>query len=676
MTFSEAIEKLRREDVSPHLERARVSGFICPHCGSGVGPHGTGAVHVYPETGTASCFACGKRVDVIDVYRFDTGSSFSEAVKALADERGWQLEGGGSWQRTAEQDFAPIVSGHSSLSAEEPAKDAPARDYSAYYARCVERLQQSDEAQAYLTGRGISLETALRCGVGYDPAADPAGAPGAAEDAFKPHPAPRIILPTSSTHYVGRSIDPNTLGSFAKMNNRGGKPGIFNQRALWEGDAVFVTEGAFDALSVIEAGAAAVALNSANNVDALLKLLEARPTKATLLLSLDNDAAGKRAQDELRAGLNRLGIANAGANICGSFKDANAHLTGNRAAFVDAVRRAQSAQGARPDNVADFISFRMIDEIERVKAAGERMTGFPNLDAVSGGLQSGLYVLAAASSLGKTTFALQLCDNLAAAGHDVIFFSLEMAVFELVSKSIARTTAQANMQTAVSALSIRKGYLPENVMDAMTAYKNAVGNRLSIVEGNFSCSVDYIAGYVRDYVRRTGAVPVVCIDYLQIVQPPQDGKSRAKREEVDLVVTALKQLSRELGATIIVISAINRANYALEFSYESIKESGGVEYSGDCVWGLQLACLDEKLFANSEKDINAKRKRIAEAKAENPRRIKLVCLKNRSGLSSYECRFLYYARYDMFVPDVTPPATEPAPAHAAAKRFTASGKSR
>ena len=38
------------------------------------------------------------------------------------------------------------------------------------------------------------------------------------------------------------------------------------------------------------------------------------------------------------------------------------------------------------------------------------------------------------------------------------------------------------------------------------------------------------------------------------------------------------------------------------------------------------------------------------AKKAIPRKVELVCLKNRYGVSSYTCRFKYYAQYDYFVP--------------------------
>ena len=61
-------------------------------------------------------------------------------------------------------------------------------------------------------------------------------------------------------------------------------------------------------------------------------------------------------------------------------------------------------------------------------------TGFNYLDdLLDCGLFSGLYIIGAISSLGKTNFCVQIMDNIAQAGHDVIFFSLEMAAEELIA---------------------------------------------------------------------------------------------------------------------------------------------------------------------------------------------------------------------------------------------------
>ena len=80
------------------------------------------------------------------------------------------------------------------------------------------------------------------------------------------------------------------------------------------------------------------------------------------------------------------------------------------------------------------------DKVEFLKNKS-RKTGFENLDRITN-LYPGLYVLGAISSLGKTTFACQLADQLSEAGEHVLFFSLEQSRFELVTKGLSRLTAK------------------------------------------------------------------------------------------------------------------------------------------------------------------------------------------------------------------------------------------
>ena len=94
---------------------------------------------------------------------------------------------------------------------------------------------------------------------------------------------------------------------------------------------------------------------------------------------------------------------------------------------------------------------------------------------------------------------------------------------------------------------------------------------------------------------------------------------------------------------------LDNQNYLAQVDFESFKESGGIEYTADVIWGLQLKIMNSEIF-EGEKKLKQKRDAVRQAKNENPRKIELVCLKNRYGLSSYSCDFLYYARYDLFVP--------------------------
>jgi replicative DNA helicase len=257
-----------------------------------------------------------------------------------------------------------------------------------------------------------------------------------------------------------------------------------------------------------------------------------------------------------------------------------------------------------------------------------------------------LYVVAAISSLGKTTFCLQAAEQIAEDGKDVIFFSLEQSRLELVTKGIARRTAQNNLQNAVTSLQIRKGYLPAQVLAAADEYREKVGNRLSIVEGNFACNIGYIRDYTRDYINNNQVRPVVFVDYLQILQPTEENRASVK-ETVDKAVTELKRMSRELNIPVIVISSVNRANYLTPVDFESLKESGGIEYTADVIYGLQLQCLNDDLF-QQEKKLTEKRAAIKEAKAANPRKVELTCLKNRGSNIGGSCYFDYYPAFDLY----------------------------
>lgn len=112
-------------------------------------------------------------------------------------------------------------------------------------------------------------------------------------------------------------------------------------------------------------------------------------------------------------------------------------------------------------------------------------TGFAKLDQVlDGGLYEGLHIVGAISSLGKTTLVLQIADQIAAAGNDVLVFSLEMARTQLMSKSISRHTSElseANVHYQGFAKTARgitdgKRYINyrleerELIKEAMTAY--------------------------------------------------------------------------------------------------------------------------------------------------------------------------------------------------------------
>lgn len=645
--------------------------YECPICGSGTrgGSSSDGALTFYPETNRFYCFACdssgdtfgGKGQDVLGALRILWNCSENEVFERVGVEYGYNVPQ--NHPTSAQNGLQGVKSVNTPPQANAPqnaAQSVTAVNYSQYYEWCIQNLTKYPQAMAYLSLRGISINTANKHCIGFDPAWR---SPTALKNGKNPPASPRLILPTCSTHYVARDVRPEVTGKFVKMNE--GSPAIFNTPALYDisNEAVFVVEGIFDALSIIETGAAAIALNSTSNAKRLIEALKAKRTGATLILCFDKDKAGQDCTKEIKEGLNRLNISYVTADICGGSKDPNEALQADRERFTKAITAAQRQTAARPDNVSGYIDDLMTDEIRAFREARSRRTGFANLDEKAKGLYDGLYVVAAISSLGKTTFCHQIADQLAEAGEDVLFFSLEQSRLELVSKSLARRTAQKDITTASNSLQIRQWNFkhddPANkekrVLAAAEEYKAAIGDRLSVVEGNFSCDISFIGEYIRRYINKTGKKPVIFLDYLQILQPEQDtrGRQQSTKETVDTTVTELKRISREHGLTVFVISSVNRSNYLTPIDFESLKESGGIEYTADVIWGLQLQCLNNAVFDGKEK-IKEKRQTIKDAKAANPRKIELVCLKNRYGVSSYSAYFDYYPEHDLFTEGAAP----------------------
>lgn len=638
MTREQAKQEIRSK-YKEYLQPAKKKNtYICPLCNNGTGTDGDGmTVDPHGDGYRLHCFKCGFHGDIIDLYQQQQSCTIAEAFEGLYSYFNMDIENTAAESRQKPQEARSEPQAANYTQEEKT-------DYTAYFKACRERMN-TPAALEYLSFRGISPETAERFWIGYDPEWK---SPAAVKKGKKPPASPRLIIPTSASSYIARETRQEP-SKYAKMKE--GEVNIFNAKALYneQESPVFITEGEIDALSIIEAGKEAVGLGSASNLKKLLEKLKEKSTSNTLILCLDKDEAGQKAEQEIAGELQRLNIAFVRADISGEYKDPNEALTANKAAFVAALEAAEQQTAAKPDNIKDYLSRIFAGEVEHFKKSSTRKTGFSNLDEKAGGIYPGLYVLGAISSLGKTTFIHQMADQMAAAGEHILFFSLEQSRFEMASKSLARLTAKDDIRTAVSSLEIRKGNFTPAVEKAYKEYCETVADRLSIIEGNFNCNLSFIGDYVRRYMKKNGVKPVVVVDYLQILDGSSDQRQTTK-DIVDTNVRELKRLSRNEDIPVIVISSLNRSNYLTPVDFESFKESGGIEYTADVIWGLQLAIMNDELF-DKEKKLKEKRERVREAKAENPRKIQLVCLKNRYGVSSYTADFLYYPAHDLYSPD-------------------------
>lgn len=300
-------------------------------------------------------------------------------------------------------------------------------------------------------------------------------------------------------------------------------------------------------------------------------------------------------------------------------------------------------------NMNTYLHDMMCGEMKDFQSRGRIQSGYGNLDALTN-IYPGFYVLGGISSLGKTTFAQQMGDQMAANGEHIIYFSLEQTALELASKSVARKMYELDAASALTSLQIRKqDYEDPRLKPVFEAYGKYATN-VTVVECTFRATIDDIEKYVDDYVKKNDIKPVVIIDYLQVIQAPIGSKLNTK-DLIDSHVRRLKQIQTKHQIVLLAISSLNRQNYLTQIDYESFKESGGIEYTADVIWGLQLQVLHDEIFDKANA-INEKRQKVKDAKAANPRKIELVCLKNRFGISSYSCGFDYYPQFDYFKPDM------------------------
>ena len=296
-------------------------------------------------------------------------------------------------------------------------------------------------------------------------------------------------------------------------------------------------------------------------------------------------------------------------------------------------------------------------------------TGFPELDELlGGGIFPGLIVLGAMSSLGKSTFALQLAQDIAAGGTPALVFSLEMPARRILSKALSREMFLARERKGAKGIQANELMVYESVQalregdwQQVQSAADQLQTKLEhfyIQEGLMEAvSAEEICASVTAFIEAHPELPkpFVLVDYLQILGPsPSTFRKRTPmpREIVDDSVRRFHVLASQ-GVPVLLISAVNRtAAGSNRVNMESFKESGGIEYSADVVLGMQ--------FTGQNVDIAAQKSRPV-------RSVDISVLKNRYGRTGEDASvtFDYHTAYDCFQVHVKK-ETPPAEAHAEA----------
>ena len=320
-------------------------------------------------------------------------------------------------------------------------------------------------------------------------------------------------------------------------------------------------------------------------------------------------------------------------------------------------------------------------DIEYFKQYKDRKTGFEDIDKYLT-LYPGLAALGGASSLGKTTFVVNLIDRLLDRGETVLYFSLEQLPIEIITKSLARKLYEKDPFTDLTNIDIKNGATSPELEEIKKEYA-AQATRYKIITGSFRTTAADIVEYVEKYRQTHGGEdckPIVIIDYLQLIAAPA-GFRGGIREYTDENIKALKDMQKRNGLFVLMISNFNRSSNYEPVSYESFKETSMIEYTCDYIWGLQLSILDAEnddfytvigpKGGRNERPIDQKRKMVNEAQGETPKRVEFVSLKNRNGKQFFKAFFDYFPQHDCYIKPGSGfrPCNEPTPWDRPARRI-------
>jgi len=207
-------------------------------------------------------------------------------------------------------------------------------------------------------------------------------------------------------------------------------------------------------------------------------------------------------------------------------------------------------------------------------------TGYADLNHKTAGLQNGdLIIVAARPSMGKTTLAMNFCENVALSQEKpVLIFSLEMPKEQLMNRMFASLGR-------VDQTRIRTAMLTDD------DWQRIIGTSGILIEKN-NIFIDDEAGLtpqsVRTRARRlhreSGGLALIMVDYLQLMTVPELRGNRTL--EIQEISRALKSLAKELNIPVVALSQLNRS---LEQRADKrplnsdLRESGSIEQDADLI---------------------------------------------------------------------------------------------
>ncbi len=298
---------------------------------------------------------------------------------------------------------------------------------------------------------------------------------------------------------------------------------------------------------------------------------------------------------------------------CKTSQDKDSALAFAEKTVYDISNQSDTSEMVKISNVIPDVMTKF-DELSKDKSSYRGIkTKFKGLDNLLNGVHnSDLMILAARPAVGKTSFAMNIVENIAMQGYSVAVFSLEMGKDQLVQRMMC-SVAGVSMESAM------KGKMNKTEWLKIAKAREILSNCKIYIDDSAMITPQQVLSKCRRLKSKAG-LDLVMIDYIQLMNTEKSSKSDNRQQEISEISRNLKILAKEVNVPVLALSQLSRAVESRKGRPQlaDLRESGAIEQDADIVMFIHRP------------DRGATEKEIAEGKVQK-NVAEIIVEKHRNG---------------------------------------------